>query len=158
MLQALSSSPADVEVLRIYLILPIYHEFINSKNYQKLHSPFSQAMLSLNKIPLSILSDWLADQPIEYFEHLVENYRHVIMHIISYNFPKLDDSSLPLVTYDRNLVLALETIELLFKINLSKRTHRVPYDIFYIPDLMELVDLQQDYLLWLNRRVRRFAI
>lgn len=156
MLQTLSSSPADVEVLRIYLILPIYHEFINSKNYQKLHSPFSQAMLSLNKIPFTILSHWLADQPIEYFERLVENYRHVITHIISYSFPKLNDSSLPSVIYERNLELALKTIELLFKINLSKRI--VPYDIFYIPDLMELVDLQQDYLLWLNRRVRHFAI
>lgn len=157
MLEELSSSPADVEVLRIYLILPIYHEFVNSKNYPKLHSPFSQAVLSLNKIPLTILSEWWAHQPIEYFERIVENYRHVITHIINYIFPKLNDSSLPLIKYERNLELALKTIELLFQINLSKKTQRVPYDIFYIPDLLESVDLQQDYLLWMDR-VRLFDV
>lgn len=153
-LKALTESPADVEVLRIYLTLPIYHEFINSKNYPKLHSPFSQALLSLNKIPLTILSEWWAHQPIEYFERLVENCRHVIAHIINYNFPKLNDSTLlPFVKYERNLDLALKTIELFFRINLSKRKQRVPYESFYLPDLLELVDLQKDYLLWIDRRV-----
>lgn len=152
-LKALTSSPADVEALRIYLILPVYHEFINSKNYPKLHSPFSQAVLSLNKIPMAILSEWWADQPIEYFERLVENYRHLITHIINYNFPKPNDASLPAVTYERNLELALKTIDKLFRINLSKRTQRVPYEIFYLPDLLESVDLQRDYLLWMECRV-----
>lgn len=157
MLKALIPSPADVEALRIYLILPIYHEFINSKNYAKLHSPFSHAVLSLNKIPLEILSEWWAGQSVEYFERFVENYRNVISHIITYNFPRPNDSSLPLITYERNLELALKMVHLLYRINLSRRTQRVPYEIFYLPDLLETVDLQQDYLLWIDRRVSSHA-
>lgn len=155
-LKSLSPSPADVEALRIYLILPIYHEFINSKNYSKLHSPFSQAVISLNKNSSIIVSEWWANQPIEYFERLVENYRHVITHIINYNFPKPSDASLPLVKYERNLELALKMMELLFQINVSQRNQRVPYDYFYLHDLLESVDLQQDYLLWITRRVSYF--
>lgn len=34
------SPPPDVEAIRLFLVLPLYHEFINCKNYAKLHSPF----------------------------------------------------------------------------------------------------------------------
>lgn len=152
-LKALSTSPADVEVLRVYLILPIYHEFVNSKNYPKLHSPFSQAVHTLNKIPLTILSEWWANQSIVYFERFIENYRHVIAHIITYNFPRLNESTLPVIKYERNLELALKMTETLYRINLSKRTQRVPYDSFYLPDLLESIDLRQDYILWMDNQV-----
>lgn len=152
LLKELSVPPADVEVLRIYLILPIYHEFVNSKNYEKLHSPFSQAVLTMEKVPSSILSEWLAQQPIEYFERLVENFRNVILHIITYKFPRRYNMP-SLVKYELNLELALKMIELLYQINNTLRTHRVPYDIFYIPELVEAVDIQQEYVRWMSCRV-----
>lgn len=98
-------------MLRIYLLLPIYHEFINSKNYEKLHTPFSRAVLSLTKISQNILSHWWAEQSIEYFERLVENYKNVVMHILTFKFAKNSSNSsdveLPSVTYERNLDMAL---------------------------------------------------
>ncbi|KAF5286890.1 hypothetical protein FQA39_LY00423 [Lamprigera yunnana] len=47
LLQKLSPSPPDVETLRIYLVLPFYHEFNNPKQHVNLHRPFSIAVLRL---------------------------------------------------------------------------------------------------------------
>lgn len=77
-------SPADVETLRLYLILPIYHEFVNSKNYETLHTPFSNAVLRLKEIPRKIVVMWWAQTPIDWFENLVSNYKNVVAHIISF--------------------------------------------------------------------------
>lgn len=153
MLFTLTPSPADVEVLRAYLTLPIYHEFVNTKNYQKLHTPFSRAVLALKKIPSAILQQWWADQPAEYFERLVENYRNTVIHIINYSFPKREGQPLPILTYERNLEYALKMAELLFRVNLSQRERKVSYDLFYIHDLLDTVNLQHDYIRWLDCRV-----
>lgn len=140
-------------MLRAYLTLPIYHEFVNTKNYQKLHTPFSRAVLALKKIPSTILQQWWADQPAEYFERLVENYRNTVIHIINYSFPKREGQPLPILTYERNLEYALKMAELLFRVNLSQRERKVPYDLFYIHDLLDTVNLQHDYIRWLDCRV-----
>lgn len=80
-------SPADVETLRIFLILPLYHEFVNSKKYEKLHTPFSNAVVKLNEIPRKIVAKWWAQMPSDWFEHLVSNYKNVIAYIISFKIP-----------------------------------------------------------------------
>jgi E3 ubiquitin-protein ligase HERC4 len=41
------TSPPDVETLRLYLTLPLYHEFDNPKNYTVLHNPFGRTFLTL---------------------------------------------------------------------------------------------------------------
>lgn len=77
-------SPADVETLRLYLILPLYHEFVNSKNYEHLHTTFSNAVLRLKDIPKKIIAIWWAQTPVDWFENLVSNYKNVVAHIISF--------------------------------------------------------------------------
>lgn len=126
---------------------------MNTKNYQKLHTPFSRAVLSLKKIPSVILQQWWADSPVEYFERLVDNYRNTVIHIINYTFRKRENQPLPCVTYERNLEYALKMSELLFRINLSQRQKKVSYELFYIPDLLDTINLQDDYIRWLDSRV-----
>lgn len=151
-IRSLTTSPADVEVLRVYLLLPIYHEFINSKNFEKLHTPFSRAVLSLTKIPQNILGFWWADQSIDYFERLVESYKGVVNYIITFKFAKSNmnssETELPSVTYDPNLDMALKMLKFLFQINNNQRTNRLSYDTFYLPDLTDMVDLQKDFYRW----------
>ncbi|EDW83039.2 uncharacterized protein Dwil_GK22640 [Drosophila willistoni] len=48
LIPSLKCTPADVESLRVYLILPLYHEFANSKLYSRLHAPFAQAIFRLS--------------------------------------------------------------------------------------------------------------
>lgn len=145
-------SPADVEVLRVYLLLPIYHEFINSKNYEKLHTPFSRAVLGMTKIAQNILAHWWAEQSIDYFERLVDNYKSVVMHIITFKFAKSNlnasETELPSVTYEPNLDMALQMLKLLFQINMNQRKNRLSYETFYLPDLTDMVDLQKDFYRW----------
>lgn len=148
----MSPSPADIEVLRVYLLLPLYHEFINSKNYEQLHTPFSRAVLNLGKIPLNILMQWWAEQSIDYFERLVENYKSVVMHVLTFKFSKRDmdssDAELPMVTYEPNLDAALKMLKLLCQINNNQRTQRLSYEIFYMPEITDMVDLQKDFYRW----------
>lgn len=147
----LSSSPPDVEVLRVYLLLPIYHEFINSKNYETLHTPFSRAVLSLAKNPLNILQQWWADQSVDYFERLVESYKGVVMHVLTYKFwnnRNMASTELPVVTYEPNLDMALKMLKLLFQINNNQRTQHLSYEIFYLPEITDMVDLQKDFYRW----------
>lgn len=138
-------------------MLPIYHEFINSKNYETLHTPFARSVISLQRIPLNIITQWWADQSIEYFERIVENYKNVVIHILNYNYTKFNENvvrspelanELPTVTYEVNLDIALKMLKLLFQVNLNQRSKRISYETFYIPELLEVVDLQKEYCRW----------
>lgn len=82
MLTKLSSSPPDVEVLRIYLILPFYHEFNNPKQHQKLHKPFASALLNLKHPASRVISVWWSSTSPDYFERLVNIFKSVVGFII----------------------------------------------------------------------------
>lgn len=161
LLPTLSPSPPDVEALRAYLILPFYHEFINSKNYKDLHTVFGRSVLNLTKVPLSIVSQWWAQQSIEYFEKLIENYKNVVMHILNYKFPKTclneeanDENAVPRVhpKYEFNLDTALKMLKLLYQINRDQREQRVSYETFYLNGLTEIVHLQTDFCEWVKSK------
>lgn len=47
LLTNLPESPPDVETLRIYISLPLYHEFENARHSSKLQGPFANAILKL---------------------------------------------------------------------------------------------------------------
>ena len=47
LIPSLVSSPPDVETLRIYLTLPLYHQFENPKHCDKLQAPFAKKAMSL---------------------------------------------------------------------------------------------------------------
>lgn len=52
-----------------------------------------------------------------------------------------------------HLELALKMIRMLSVINEKTRTKRLAYDTFYLPELMEYVDLQSDYVMWITGKV-----
>lgn len=92
LLKSLPPNPAHVEALRIYLVLPLYHEFANSRNNPVLHSPFSLTVLKkLPEIPRNILKRWWSWQSDEYFERLVECFKGVVTHVIHFNFQRVDE-------------------------------------------------------------------
>ncbi|XP_036336674.1 probable E3 ubiquitin-protein ligase HERC4 [Rhagoletis pomonella] len=148
---SLMPSPADVETLRLYLILPLYHEFVNSKNYENLHTPFSNAVLRLKEIPRKIVIMWWAQTPIEWFENLVSSYKNVVAHIISFKIAANSRGHFEkkLVTYNSNLSAALNLLVVLHRINHKERAEKIDYDIFHWPELTDYVDIQQDYIHWL---------
>lgn len=154
LINSLKSSPADIETLRIYLILPLYHEFVNSKHYRTLHTPFCRAVLQLTPNPRTIILRWWCDQSKEYFERLVDIFKGVVSYIIDYQLKKTEVK--PRVEYDLNLELALNTMRLLFAAN--HNSNKVPYDVFTIPELTENIDLRSDYVSWLMDKCVRLHL
>lgn len=151
LLESLKPSPADVETLRIYLILPLYHEFFNGKNYLKLHSPYSHSIQSLNQNAMRVLTQWWMDVPLEYFERLVEIFKGVAYYIIKFHILKRiqtdDTKTKQYIGFETNLKLALETMTILYQIN-SKRSEKVRIELFHITELTDIADLQEDFLRW----------
>lgn len=53
-------SPPDVETLRVYITLPLYHEFHNARNCDKLQTPFASAVLGLRPEAARIVGTTIA--------------------------------------------------------------------------------------------------
>ncbi|XP_055628123.1 probable E3 ubiquitin-protein ligase HERC4 isoform X2 [Toxorhynchites rutilus septentrionalis] len=150
LLGSLVASPADVETLRAYVTLPVYHEFINSKNYLKLHTPFSQAVQNLMDVPFKIVAQWWSKQTKDYFERMVENFKNVILYIINFKFTKVvgSEEKQP-VRYEANLASMLNIMAILYKINHTQRSQKLPYEQFHINEIDDLLDIRMDYVRWI---------
>lgn len=60
---------------------------------------------------------------------------------------------------DRRILLsALKVLRLLHGENFKNgsKSARVSYEEFYIPEIAEKIDIRQDYLNWINSKVRQF--
>ena len=104
LIASLNSVPPDVESLRVYLLLPLYHEFLQPKFFEELQCRFASALLSLkpdaggrvygklqlltfkrkenNNINNAIPDMWLASTKTEYFARLINILKQVVIHII----------------------------------------------------------------------------
>ncbi|KAJ4427740.1 hypothetical protein ANN_25393 [Periplaneta americana] len=116
------------ETLRLYLILPFYHEFDNPKNFSTLHNPFGRTFLNLKTEAGKIVGLWWSSAPLDYFERLIRIFKNVVIHILR----KTE-------TVSQETELAESHVDGL----------KVPYDTFYLTELTEKVDVRMDYLKWL---------
>ncbi|XP_044756595.1 probable E3 ubiquitin-protein ligase HERC4 isoform X2 [Coccinella septempunctata] len=145
-LPKLSHSPPDVETLRIYLILPLYHEFNNPRQHQKLHKPFANALLNLGRTASLVVGGWWRSMTPEYFEKCVNIFKSVVPFIL--RTQKIPENKT--VFYDPSLVAMLDILSFLNKLNHLGDGFIVPYNTFHLSDLSDYVDIRVDYLLWLT--------
>lgn len=75
-------NPPDVESLRIYLILPLYHEFNNPKQYMKLQKPFATGVLRLKHPANRVVGGWWSMMTNDYFEKLINIFKNVASYIL----------------------------------------------------------------------------
>lgn len=82
-----------------------------------------------------------------------------MLHILTFKFAKNNsnssDAELPSVTYEANLEAALKMLEMLYDINMNQRKQRLSYETFYLPDIADMVNLQNDFYRWSQSQVRR---
>ncbi|XP_059971060.1 probable E3 ubiquitin-protein ligase HERC3 isoform X2 [Mesoplodon densirostris] len=137
----LSSSPPDVEAMRIYLILPEFPLLQDSKYYITLTIPLAMAILRLDTNPSKVLDNWWSQVCPKYFAKLVNLYKGAVIYLL-----RGRKTFLIPVLFNNYVTAALKLLEKLYKVNLKVK--HVEYDTFYIPEISSLVDIQEDYLMW----------
>ncbi|CAH7145213.1 Herc3 [Phodopus roborovskii] len=137
----LSSSPPDVEAMRIYLILPEFPLLQDSKYYITLTIPLAMAILRLDTNPSKVLDNWWSQACPTYFLKLVNLYKDAVLYLL-----RGRKTFLIPVLFTSYVTAALKLLKKLYKVNL--RVKHVEYDTFYIPEISSLVDIQEDYLMW----------
>ncbi|KAJ4944182.1 hypothetical protein JOQ06_012727 [Pogonophryne albipinna] len=137
----LTCSPPDVEAMRIYLILSEYPVLLDSKNYIRLTIPLAMAILRLDANPAKVLDNWWCFVDGSVFTRMVDMYKSIVVFMLTGG-----KTLLVPVFYENYFVATLRLLEKLHKVNLKAR--HVEYNRFYIPDITNLVDIQEDYLKW----------
>ncbi|KAM5191529.1 putative E3 ubiquitin-protein ligase HERC3 [Mantella aurantiaca] len=137
----LSSSPPDVEAMRIYLILPEFPLLQDSKYYITLTLPLAMAILKLDTNPSKVLDNWWSWVCPNYFFKLIDLYKGAVVYLLTGRKTLL----IP-VLFASYITAALRLLEKLHKVNVKVR--HVEHDQFYIPEISSLVDIQEDYLMW----------
>lgn len=137
----LSSSPPDVEAMRIYLILPEFPLLQDSKYYITLTIPLAMAILRLETNPSKVLDNWWSQACPKYFMKLVTLYKSAVLYLL-----RGRKTFLIPVLFNNYMTATLKLLEKLYKVNLKVK--HVEYDKFYIPEISSLVDIQEDYLMW----------
>lgn len=143
----LSSKIICTESLRIYLILPLYHGFVNPLNCNSLHKPFCKAVLALKPEILKTVTSWWLKTPPHYFERLVRVHKSVVLHYVK------QFKSNKAVSWDVTLQVILDSLHLLNKLNNEgDEGNKVPYSTFHLPELIELIDIRTDYIKWISEK------
>lgn len=97
LIPSLSASPPDVESLRVYLSLPMYHGFTEPERYSTLHAPFAKAVLQLTPKPQEIVGLWWRRAPVQLFLRLIRTYKSVVLHLIKESKIRENQASPPFI-------------------------------------------------------------
>nr|XP_033815100.1 probable E3 ubiquitin-protein ligase HERC3 isoform X3 [Geotrypetes seraphini] len=143
----LSNCPPDVEAMRIYLILPEFPLLQDSKYYITLTLPLAMAILRLDANPSKVLDNWWSQLCPSYFFKLVDLYKGAVVYLLSGRKTLL----IP-VLFTSYITAALRLLEKLYKVNVKIK--HVEYYKFYIPEISNLVNIEEDYILWVISKSR----
>ncbi|XP_061778902.1 probable E3 ubiquitin-protein ligase HERC3 isoform X1 [Nerophis lumbriciformis] len=144
----LPSSPPDVEAMRIYLILSEYPALQDSKYYIRLTIPLAMAILRLDTNPGKVLDNWWCFVDGGVFERMVDMYKSIVVFMLA-----IGKMCLVPLFYDSYFLATLRLLEKLHKVN--QKANHVEYSRFYIHDVNNLVDMEEDYLKWFLNKAEK---
>ncbi|XP_016343375.1 probable E3 ubiquitin-protein ligase HERC4 isoform X1 [Sinocyclocheilus anshuiensis] len=150
LLPRLSSSPPDIEALRLYLTLPECPLLSNPNNYTTLTIPFAKAVVSLKDAPIKVLGNWWSKFEPAVFQRLVELYKEVVVYLL-----RMQKLGIPLSDqriFTCFLHTSLKFLEILHSVN-ERAGQIIQYDKFYIHELDELIDIRNDYVTWFQQQM-----
>ncbi|XP_013171805.1 PREDICTED: probable E3 ubiquitin-protein ligase HERC4 isoform X1 [Papilio xuthus] len=144
-IKKMKASPPDAEVLRVFLIVPLYHEMRNPRRHPELQGPFAEAFNKLATYPQKIVQLWWEAQPTDYFEMLVDIFKSVIVYEL-HSVVRVNKK----LSFTHSIVQILNALSFLNKINfVNPKKPKIPAECFYIDDLCDYVDIATDYIHWL---------
>uniref|UniRef100_A0A6Q2YB14 HECT domain-containing protein n=1 Tax=Esox lucius TaxID=8010 RepID=A0A6Q2YB14_ESOLU len=150
----LSSSPPDIEALRLYLTLPECPLFSDRNTYITLAIPFAKALVSLKAAPLKVLGNWWSKFEAPVFQRLVELYKDVVVYLLRMHKVGIPHSEQRVFTCF--LDTSLKLLEMLHAVN-ERDGHIIQYDKFYIHELDDLIDIRNDYITWIQQQMYSMA-
>jgi E3 ubiquitin-protein ligase HERC4 len=158
----------DPEVLRIYLLLPLFHMFrtgVKSNDIMKnLIAGYSRAVTRLSDYALEALDYWWSRINKQYFRKLIKIYKKSVEELLSIqdkeNLRNSDQSNqnqkqnlqIDLQLHE-NLSLCLNLLSLLHKVN--QKSGKISYKEFYIEGISDKFDVKQDYIHWLISKTQQ---
>uniref|UniRef100_A0A671LPK7 Probable E3 ubiquitin-protein ligase HERC4 n=1 Tax=Sinocyclocheilus anshuiensis TaxID=1608454 RepID=A0A671LPK7_9TELE len=147
LLPRLSSSPPDIEALRLYLTLPECPLLSNPNNYTTLTIPFAKAVVSLKDAPLKVLGNWWSKFEPAVFQRLVELYKEVVVYLL-----RMQKLGIPLSEqriFTCFLHTSLKFLEVLHSVSTTvcKRIGCAPIHI------TSLIDIRNDYVTWFQQQM-----
>ncbi|XP_072280603.1 probable E3 ubiquitin-protein ligase HERC4 isoform X3 [Pyxicephalus adspersus] len=145
----LTSSPPDIEALRLYLTLPECPLMSDPNNFFSLAVPFGTAIISLEKAPLKVLENWWSALEHPGFMRLVQLFKDVVLHLL-----KLTKIGIPFAErrmFNTFLNTAFKILEILHRVN-EKSAQIIPYSKFYIHEIQDFIDIRNDYVNWIQQR------
>lgn len=146
----LPSSPPDIEALRLYLTLPECPLFRHRSNFVTITIPFAKSVISLKNAPLRVLGNWWSALELQMFQRVVELYKEVVVYLL-----QMQKVGIPQVEQRMTscfLDTSLQLLELLHMVN-EKSGQIIQYDKFYIHELDSLIDIRNDYVMWIQRQI-----
>ncbi|XP_062375181.1 probable E3 ubiquitin-protein ligase HERC4 [Sardina pilchardus] len=150
LLPRLTSSPPDIEALRLYLTLPECSLLHNPSNYASLTIPLASATVGLKEAAHTVLCNWWSRLEPSMFQRRVELYKEVVLYLLRMQKVGVPPSELKMLTCF--LHHSLKLLGLLHAVN-EAAGQIIQYDKFYIHELDELIDIRNDYINWIQQQV-----
>lgn len=146
----LPSSPPDIEALRLYLTLPECPLFRDRSNFVTITIPFAKSVISLKDPPIKVLGNWWSKFEPHVFQRLVELYKEAVVYLLQMH--KVGIPQVEQRIFSCFLDTSLQMLELLHMVN-EKSGQIIQYDKFYIHELDNLIDIRNDYVMWIQRQI-----
>ncbi|XP_064173088.1 probable E3 ubiquitin-protein ligase HERC4 isoform X1 [Anguilla rostrata] len=150
LIPGLTSSPPDIEALRLYLTLPECPLFHDPNTYQTLAIPLGKAVISLKPAPLKVLENWWSKFEPPVFQRLVDLYKEVVLSLL--RIQKIGIAPSEHRTLTCFLHTALKFLGILHVVN-ERAGYILEYDRFYIHELGDLIDIRADYINWIQQQM-----
>nr|CAB3252608.1 probable E3 ubiquitin-protein ligase HERC4 [Phallusia mammillata] len=145
LIPCLVASPPDMEALRVYLILPECQLFEERDNYLTLLIPFAKKCSMLVSAASKVLDKWYRSMEPLYFTKPVNICKDCVMQIL--RRPVVNG-----VNMFGEMKFVLDYLGKLNHANDSGEKSIIPYQHFYLPAITDLINLEEDYIKWVQGR------
>lgn len=141
----LPQSPPDIEALRLYITLPECQLLSCIDYYESLTFPFANKLCSLVPAASKVLDRWFHCLEPIYFCRSIDMYKEAISTVLTK--PSIFDRS----ATSQHLRSALDFLKKLNRVNeMEINSEIIPFQRFYLPDIKRLINLEQDYIHWIQ--------
>lgn len=137
-----SGGPSDIEAMRVLLLLPLCHLFKDPAHYlEPLVGKYCLCVSRLGTRAADVLNKWWSLLTEAQFEDLLTIFKECVVFVLSRLMPTKQNHG--------HLKLALDVLAKLNTVN-KESGGLVSYEHFYIPDVTDKVDVQLDYIQWIQ--------